>query len=453
MFRACCCADLTLRKALLPLVALALLAGGPACKPRKAQAKVQIAAPVESLRCVAANKGETFLNLLKRFGLDSTRAQAVRQSLSSFDIVNPVCVAGESLVGFFRDSTLYRFEYRQRYDRTYVVEYNPQSSRTQGIKDSRNQAKSSDPRIPESPNSVLSMTYHWVRLVPQAHSGTIRSSLWMAMQNAGLKPDMIIRFADLFSWDVDFFTETQAGDSFKLILEQLYCDGRAVSRPQLQAGEYKGKCGQYYGFFYEDPSGRKDYYLRNGECVRKGFLRSPLQFSRISSYFSTGRYHPILRIVRPHQGIDYSARSGTPVSAIGDGVVAHAGWTGGYGNLVEISHGNGYRSRYGHLSRFGKGVRSGVRVGQGQTIGYVGTTGMSTGPHLHFEVRVNGVARNPLKIIPPRALSLPRQYLPAFQQRADSLKTLLDAPAARQYGGSAELEDTIPQPANQDSAW
>jgi len=275
----------------------------------------------------------------------------------------------------------------------------------------------------------------------------------MAMQNAGIKPEMIIRFADLFSWDVDFFTETQAGDSFKLILEQLCCDDRSIGKPQLQAGEYKGKCGEYYGFFYQDPSGRKDYYLRNGECVRKGFLRSPLQFSRISSSFSTGRYHPILRIVCPHQGIDYSARSGTPVSAIGDGVVAQAGWSGGYGRLVEISHGNGYRSRYGHLSRFGKGVRTGARVGQGQTIGYVGSTGVSTGPHLHFEVRLNGVARNPLRIIPPRAEPLPRKYLAEFQQRADSLTALLNAPSPKAETTGAGGVDSVPAGTSQDSAW
>lgn len=423
------------------------------CKPRNPRPPVQVIAPVESLHCVAANKGETFLNLLKRAGLDSTRSQSVRQNLNAFDIVNPVCAAGESLVGFYRDDRLYRVEYRQRYDRTYVFLFEPQDSRGQGVKDSRMRKKPSNPRILESSSPRFAMTYHWVRVEPKAYSGSIRSSLWMAMQNAGLKPDMIIRFADLFSWDVDFFTETQAGDSFKLILEQLCCDDRNIGKPQLQAGEYKGKCGEYYGFFYQDPSGRKDYYLRNGECVRKGFLRSPLQFSRISSYFSTGRYHPILRIVRPHQGIDYSAKTGTPVSAIGDGVVAQAGWSGGYGNLVEINHGSGFRSRYGHLSRYGKGIRSGVRVAQGQTVGYVGMTGLATGPHLHFEVRVNGVARNPLRIIPPRAEALPRKYLAEFQQRADSLTALLNAPAPRADTAGVGATDSVSPGASQDSAW
>jgi len=446
MLRACC----RLAAGGLLLVAGALLFS---CRPRIPKASVEAFAPVESLHCVAANKGETFLSLLKRAGLDSARLQSVKQNLTGFDIVNPVCTAGESLVGFFRDAQLYRFEYRQRYDRTYVFLFDTQGSGVQGVRGSGVRAKPSSPRIPESSSPRLAMAYHWVRVEPKAYSGTIRSSLWMALQNAGIKPEMIIRFADLFSWDVDFFTETQSGDSFKLILEQLYCDDRGIGKPQLQAGEYKGRCGEYYGFFYQDPSGRKDYYLRNGECVRKGFLRSPLQFSRISSSFSTGRYHPILRIVRPHQGIDYSARSGTPVSAIGDGVVAQAGWSGGYGNLVEISHGNGYRSRYGHLSRVGKGVRSGVRVGQGQTIGYVGSTGMSTGPHLHFEVRVNGVARNPLKIIPPRAERLPAKYLAEFQQRADSLTALLNLPAPKADTTGAGATDSVSPGASQDSAW
>jgi murein DD-endopeptidase MepM/ murein hydrolase activator NlpD len=275
----------------------------------------------------------------------------------------------------------------------------------------------------------------------------------MAMQNAGLKPDMIVRFAELFSWDVDFFTETQPGDSFKLIAEQLCCDERKIGKPQLQAGEYKGKCGQYYGYFFQDPGGRKDYYMPNGECVRKGFLRSPLRFANITSRFSRGRYHPVLGVVRPHQGVDYGVGLGTPVSAIGDGIVVHAGWSGGYGNLVEINHGQGYQSRYGHLSRYGRGIHAGARVKQGQTIAYTGSTGLSTGPHLHFEVRVGGVPRNPLKIIPPRAEPLAKQYFPAFKQRCDSLAALLNRPALKPDSLSNEPVDSSQVRANRDSTW
>jgi hypothetical protein len=393
---------------------------------------------------VAANRGEKFNSLLARFAANPERARAIQSNLSGFDIANPVCAAGESLVGFFRNDKLYRVEYRQRYDRTYVVLFDsPRGSRGQ-------------PLVSEAETGAvprLAMTYHWVRVEPETYAGSIRGSLWIAMQHAGLKPDMIIRFAELFAWDVDFFTETQPGDSFKLIQEQLCCDERKIGKPQLEAGEFKGKCGQYYGYYYQDPGGRKDYYMPNGECVRKGFLRAPLRFSNITSGFSMGRYHPILGIVRPHLGVDYAAALGTPVSAIGDGIVVNAGWSGGYGNLLEINHGGGYQSRYGHLSRFGKGVHVGVKVKQGQTVAYTGSTGLSTGPHLHFEVRINGVPHNPLKIIPPRAEPLAKQYFPAFKQRADSLAVLLNRPALKSDTLSEEPVDSTQVKANRDSTW
>lgn len=410
------------------LIAIGCLLFVPECKPARTKPLAGIPAPVESLHCVAANKGEKFMNLLARFAPGPERTQAIQANLPGFDIANPVCGDGESLVGFFRNDRLYRVEYRQRYDRTCVFAF-------------------------DSLRARLAMTYHWVRVEPETHAGSIRSSLWMSMQNAGLKPDMIIRFAELFAWDVDFFTETQPGDSFKLIQEQLCCDERKIGKPQLEAGEFKGKCGHYYGYFYQDPGGRKDYYMPDGECVRKGFLRAPLKFERVTSGFSTGRYHPILGIIRPHWGVDYAAAMGTPVSAIGDGIVALAGWSDGYGNLVEINHGGGYQSRYGHLSRFGRGIHAGVRVKQGQTIAYTGMTGLATGPHLHFEVRINGVPHNPLKIIPPRAEPLAKQYFPAFKQRCDSLAALLNRPAMQSDTAANEPVDSSQVQANRDSTW
>ena len=398
------------------------------CKPHGPKSPVQAVAPVESLHCVAANKGETFLNFLKRAGLDSSRSQSVRQNLAAFDIVNPVCAAGESLVGFYRDARLYRFEYRQRYDRTFVFRLDTLRTR-------------------------LAMTYHWVRVEPKAYSGTIRSSLWMALQNAGIKPDMTIRFADLFSWDVDFFTETQAGDSFKLILEQLRCDDRSIGKPQLQAGEYKGKCGSTtVSSIRTRRGGRTTICATANACAKDSCARrcssrayppisAPAGIIRFCGLFARTRESTIRR--GPARRCGQSATGPWPRPA----------GAGGYGNLVEISHGSGYRSRYGHLSRFGKGIRSGVRVGQGQIIGYVGTTGMSTGPHLHFEVRVNGVARNPMRIIPPRAEALPRKYLAEFQQRADSLTALLNAPSPKAETTSAGGTDSVPAGVNQDSAW
>lgn len=359
--------------------------------------------------------------------MDSLSLQAARAGLPVFSPLDRPCAGVESLVGFYHDDKLCRLELHKSYDQTWLLSF-------------------------DSGRARLATAYHWIRTEPKVWCGSIHSSLWSSMIKLELKPDMIMKFADLFSWDVDFFTETQNGDSFKLILEQLYCDEHPVGKPRLIVGEYKGKCGAYHGIFYEDPSGRKDYYTPSGECVCKGFLRSPLQYSRISSYFSTGRYHPILRIVRPHQGIDYSARTGTPVSAIGDGTVTQCGWSGGYGRLVEVSHGNGYRSRYGHLSRFGR-IRTGGRVVQGQVVGYVGSTGLSTGPHLHFELRLNGVARNPLRIIPPRADPVAPQFRTVFKARADSLIALLRSTPAPAESAAVAQADSIPAGSSQDSTW
>jgi murein DD-endopeptidase MepM/ murein hydrolase activator NlpD len=391
----------TLRGMILFAVAV-VLAFSPGCRPgAKPKAKAETPVPVESLKCVPLARGDIPSVVIKHLGLPISRVERIVGALDEFGVGSQKCAAGESLVGFYRDDNLYRLEYRQRYDQTFIV-------------------------FLDSTRTRLANGYHWVRVEPTVYCGAIRSSLWGSMIRIGQKPDMIMRFADLFSWDVDFFSETQPGDSFKLLTEQLYCDDRRIGGERLIVGEYKGRAGEYYGYFYEDPTGHRDYYTHDGQAVRKGFLRSPLQFSKVTSSFSTGRYHPILRIVRPHNGVDYAASTGTPVSAIGDGVVTQCGWAGGYGRLVQINHYGGYSSRYGHLSRFGR-IRAGGRVSQGTIIGYVGTTGMSTGPHLHFEVRINGAPVNPLRVIPPRAPPLAKAYLPAFRARADSLSTLLRA--------------------------
>jgi hypothetical protein len=369
------------------------------CRPApKPKPKVQLA-PVESTKSTPLTKGDRPLSAVGRLGLKPAPQQAICTSLCRFDVRNQCCLSGESLVCCYRNGDVYRLEYRRRYDLTYII-------------------------FLDSNRVRLASGYHWVHEESRVYCGIIKGSLWGAMIRIGQKPDMIMRFADLFSWDIDFFTECRAGDSFKLFVDQLFCDDRPVGPPRLQVGEYKGRVGEYYGFFYQDPTGHQGYYTQKGEAVRKEFLKSPLQYSRISSYFSSGRMHPILRYVRPHNGVDYVACSGTPVSAIGDGVVRHCGWLGGYGNLVEIAHREGYSSRYGHLSRFGK-IRAGSRVTQGQVIGYVGMTGLATGPHLHFEIRINGIPRNPLKIIPPRAPPVSKAYLAEFRAKADSLVRLL----------------------------
>jgi len=225
-------------------------------------------------------------------------------------------------------------------------------------------------------------------------SGEIRSSLWESMSARGVPPAVILDYADIFSWSVDFLTEVRDGDKWALHWDyQTDPAGRVVSQRVMAA-------------FYDGPeTGRKNaayysgaYYDEKGESLRSMFLRAPLHYRRISSYFTNRRFHPVLKYFRPHQGIDYAAPSGTPVSAVADGTVDFAAWKGGNGRLIVLRHGSGYESTYGHLSRFAKGVRSGRRVSQGDVIGYVGSTGLSSGPHLDFRVKLNGKPLNFLKI-------------------------------------------------------
>jgi murein DD-endopeptidase MepM/ murein hydrolase activator NlpD len=218
--------------------------------------------------------------------------------------------------------------------------------------------------------------------------GAIESSLFGSMQQAGLKPGFIVEFADLFSWAVDFNTETRNGDAFAVLWEEDYTAAGATLNQSILAAYYDGKyAGRHYAIRFED-----EFYDENGKFTKKMFLKAPISMrgARITSRFTKGRFHPILRIMRPHYGIDYAAPVGTPVESVGDGVVKFKGWKGGFGNYVEVAHPNNFVTCYGHLKGYGKGVSAGARVRQGQVIGYVGSSGLSTGPHLDFRIRQGG---------------------------------------------------------------
>ena len=269
---------------------------------------------------------------------------------------------------------------------------------------------------------VVAMKFPYVDTVTCIFEGTIKTTLYDAILEMGETPNLVFRYADVFAWEIDFVTDTREGDSFFIFMEKTFCDSIFLEYNNLIMMRYKGEyVGDYNGIYYRDPEGHEDYYNLKGESLRKSLLKSPLRYSYISSYFTKKRFHPILKIWRPHHGLDYVAPIGTPVSTIGDGVVSFKGWKGGYGNLVEIKHKNGFKTRYGHLSKFAKGVNTNKRVKMGELIGYVGSTGLSTGPHLHFEMHKDGVAINPLKVKIPRAPSVKKQYFSAFEQYRDSL--------------------------------
>ena len=224
--------------------------------------------------------------------------------------------------------------------------------------------------------------------------GEISSSLWESMTAAGVPPAAILDYADIFSWSVDFLTEVRAGDRWAIDWAYKTDPAGKVVSQKISAAFYDGR-----GTGRKNAAAWKDsYYDENGESLRSMFLRAPLHYRRISSYFSNRRFHPVLKYYRPHHGIDYAAPRGTPVSAVADGTVTFAGWKGGNGKLVMLKHGGGYSTTYGHLSRFARGVRSGRRVAQGDVVGYVGSTGLSSGPHLDFRIKLNGKPLNFLKL-------------------------------------------------------
>jgi len=249
--------------------------------------------------------------------------------------------------------------------------------------------------------------------------GTIRSSLWESMVGQGVSPDLAVKLADVFAWEIDFLTEPRDGDTYELIAQQFCLGDSVIEYGDIVAARYIGRSRTTTAIGYVTSDGRRGYYTPDGKSVKRAFLKSPLNYRRISSYFTHRRFHPILKRYRPHLGVDYAAATGTPVVAIGDGVVVKAGWNGGFGKYVEIRHNSVYSTSYGHLSRYGRGIRKGVRVRQNQVIGYVGATGLATGPHLDFRVKKYGKYVNPLRLKSPRAEPIPASEMAKFELEAE----------------------------------
>jgi len=247
-------------------------------------------------------------------------------------------------------------------------------------------------------------------------SAEIRSSLFAASDAAGLSDAIATQLADIFSTDIDFHRDLRRGDHFSVIYEMFHDRGEPVRAGRVLAAEFINVGRLYRAVYFQHDDKRGGYYTPDGRSIRKAFLRSPLEYSRISSGFTNSRFHPILGQWRAHRGIDYAAPHGARVRATGDGVVEFAGRDHrGYGNLVVLRHQSNYTTWYGHLSGFAKGLRKGMRVAQSETIGYVGATGLATGPHLHYEFHINGVHQNPLRLVMPPAPPISAELKPAFE--------------------------------------
>ena len=258
-------------------------------------------------------------------------------------------------------------------------------------------------------------------------SGTITNSLFQSAQEAGLSDDLIMDLAYIFGWDIDFALEIRAGDTFSVVFEEHYLEGEKFRNGSILAAEFVNRGKTHRAIRYEDDEGYASYFSPDGNSMRKAFLRAPVDFRRISSRFSGERYHPVLGKKRPHRGVDYAAATGTPIKAAGDGRVEFVGRKGGYGKTIILKHANKYTTLYGHLNGYKRGIKTGSRVKQGQTIGYVGKTGLATGPHLHYEFRVNGVHRNPLTVKLPAALPIEKKYRKDFLAKSKPLLAKLDS--------------------------
>jgi len=257
--------------------------------------------------------------------------------------------------------------------------------------------------------------------------GRIDRSLFEAVGAAGANDQTAVALADIFGWDIDFVLDVRPGDAFVVTYDQIWRDGAYVKDGAIQAAAFVNQGREFRAVRYTDPEGGSHYYTPDGRSLHKALLRAPVDFTRVSSRFNSARRHPILNRIRAHQGVDYAAPMGTPVRAAGDGRVRFAGRKGGYGNLVEIEHSASVVTVYGHLSRFAKETRVGAHVTQGTVIAYVGMTGLATGPHLHYEYRVNGVFKNPQTVVLPGAPPLDARWRADFLARSAPLLASLDA--------------------------
>jgi murein DD-endopeptidase MepM/ murein hydrolase activator NlpD len=249
--------------------------------------------------------------------------------------------------------------------------------------------------------------------------GVVRSSLFESLRDLGERPELVYAFADIFAWDFDFSKQTRPGDEFRMVYEKFFDKDGFVRYGRILAAEYRASNKNHVAVWFEDQGGKGDFFTPDGNSVRRAFLKAPLKFTRISSRYTKARLHPVLRVRRPHEGVDYAAPTGTPVWSVAKGQVIFAGWSGGYGRLVKVKHTNGLVSYYGHLSRYARGLRVGQSIDQKQLVGYVGMSGLATGPHLDFRLQKNGRFMDPLSARIEVGEPIPPRAKPRFEQVRD----------------------------------
>ena len=342
--------------------------------------------------------GQFFSTLLTSLGLSAGEAYNLTQSCGDVFDVRTLRI-GNSYKAYYSSDTLQYLVYDR--DRTSQIIFQCQ------------------------PPYEISVCEKTVTVEKRYADVTISNSLWVDMTNAGVSPNLILSLSDIYAWTLDFFG-LQKGDRFRVLYDERMCEDEVIAVDTVRYAIFTHNGTDYPAVMYSQKDGGNIYWNEKGESMRKAFLKAPLKYSRVSSGFSHARRHPVTRKVQPHYGVDYAAPTGTPVMSIGDGVVTSVKYEGAGGNTVRITHNSVYKTAYLHLSKYAKGLKVGQRVRQGEVIGYVGSTGRSTGPHLDFRVWKNGSPVNPLKMDSPPAEPLKGEHKTAFEGMAEKYKAQID---------------------------
>ena len=355
---------------------------------------------LDSLFCKEGKvrSGQFFSTLLTSLGLSASEAYSLTQNCGDVFDVRTLRV-GNSYKAYYSSDTLQYLVYDR--DRTSQVIFQCQ------------------------PPYEVTVCEKSVTVEQRYADVTISNSLWVDMTNAGVSPNLILSLSDIYAWTVDFFG-LQKGDRFRVLYDEKMCEDEVIAVDTVRYAIFTHNGTDYPAVMYSQKDGGNIYWNEKGESMRKAFLKAPLKYSRVSSGFSSARRHPVTRKVQPHYGVDYAAPTGTPVMTIGDGVVTSVKYEGAGGNTVRITHNSVYKTAYLHLSKYAKGLKVGQRVRQGEVIGYVGSTGRSTGPHLDFRVWKNGSPVNPLKMDSPPAEPLKGEHKTAFEGMAEKYKAQID---------------------------
>ena len=394
--------------------------------PENAAADEEGAAPGEAVVRGTVEKGDTVIKMLA--GADSHAAQeyidAAKRvfSMRAFRDGQPYVVITDTATGKVK-----RFEYEIDNRRRLVVEGMDQPvARVEAIEYT----------------TLLSTV-----------STVIDDNLFQAVADAGERPQLALRLAELFGSEINFIRDLQEGDSFAVLVEKRYREGEYKGYGRIIAAHFTNKGKTFEAYLFREGSKSASYFNSKGENIRKSLLQAPLAFTRVTSRFTHNRLHPVLGYSRPHEGVDYAAPTGTPVKAVGEGVVTAKGWSGGYGNQVIVRHGGGLESMYSHLSGYARGLKNGQKVRQGEVIGFVGMTGLATGPHLDFRLRQGGRFINPGKAINPRGVPVSKSAMGAFEKvMAQELALLKGEQSAAEYTVDSIVPDQVEQPQQEKTA-